>query len=406
MLVHYGHSYRIYPTAEQRKALAQTVGVVRLVYNLALEQRRDHWRAYACQGNGRLNDVAQCRELTSLRATFPWIADTSVTTQQQALRDLERAFKNFLEGRAHYPTPRKKGINDSARFQGRECKIIKLSTKWSEVTLPKIGKIRFRLSRPLDGNVKNATISLKAGKWYVTFGCESEIIDPPTHPGDVVGIDLGVAASMTLSTGEVLSLPAERLNVLGRRRRRAQKNAARGVRGSNRNRKAKRKVAAISEKIARVRRHWQHETTTALVKRFSVVVMEDLKIRNMTASAKGTIDEPSRNVRQKAGLNRAILNQGWGEIKRQLNYKLAALGGQIAYVDPRHSSQTCNVCGHRAAENRKSQAAFVCLSCGHEENADANASKVILSRRSAPALDVEGSCDQHPYEASTKRLAS
>ena len=407
MFINRGHVYLACPSEVQREALAQTVGVARLVYNLALEQRRDHWRAYSRQSDGRrFNDVSQSKELTALRAAYPWIKAVSVTVQQQALRDLEKTFKAFFAGRARYPNFRKKGLNDSARFQGRECEVRVINAKWADVFLSKIGWVRFRLTRPLSGVVKNVTVTQRLGEFFLAFSCESEIFDPPSHAGDVVGIDLGVAASLTLSTGEVFSLPVERLNVLDRRRRRAQKNAARGVRGSNRNRRAKRKVATISSKIARVRRHWQHETTTALAERFSVVVMEDLKIRNMTASAKGTVEEPGRNVRQKAGLNRAILNQGWGEIGRQLDYKLTARSGYLEQVDPRHSSQTCSVCDHRAAENRKSQAVFVCVLCGSTMNADHNAAKVIVSRWITPALDAEGSGGKPPCEASTERLAA
>lgn len=402
MILHRGRAYRLYPSGVQREALARTVGVARLVYNLALEQRRDHWRAYRRAEERSISYPSQAKELTALRAAFPWIAEVSQTAQQQALRDLDKAFQNFFLGRAAYPRPRKKFEDDSARFQGRECAVRKLSAKWAEVTLPKVGKVRFRLTRPIEGIVKNVTVSLKAGRWMISFACEREIADPPAHVGAEVGIDLGVTQTLTLSTGEALSLPLERLNVRDRQRRRLQKKAARCKRGSNRSKVAKRKVAKVAAAIAAVRRQWQHQTTKALAERFSVVVMEDLRIRNMTASAKGTLEQPGSNVRQKAGLNRSILNQGWGELARQLEYKLVAKGGQVIYVDPRHSSQTCSVCEHESPDNRKSQAVFRCLGCGEEANADANAARVILSRRNTPALDAEGSCDGHPCEASTE----
>lgn len=182
--------------------------------------------------------------------------------------------------------------------------------------------------------------------------------------------------------------------VLARRAKRAQRAVARGQRGSRRNAAAKAKVVRIQSKAARVRRHWQHVETTRLACQFSTVVVEDLRIRNMTASARGTVEEPGQNVRQKAGLNRSILAQGWSGSVAMLSYKLLVRGGPLMSKWAAYSSQTCQVCEHCAPENRESKAIFRCVACGHAENADTNAAGVLLGRYerrgSTPLQDVEG----------------
>ena len=393
MRVHRGYRFRLYPTPDQEVLLGQAVGVCRLVYNLALEQRRDHWRAFQRQTGKAIGYTSQARELTALRAEVPWIRAVSQTMQQQSLRDLDEAFQRFFRGVARYPRLRRRGENDSVRYTAREAKVTKLNARWSTVNVPNIGAVRFRTSRDIVGRCLNVTLSRDALGWHVSFACEREIV-PPVHVGPTVAIDFGVAHTMALSDGTFRDMPMERLNVLARRAKRAQRAVARGQRGSNRNRRAKAKVARLVAKAARVRRHWQHVETTHLARRFSMVIIEDLRIRNMTASARGTVSEPGRNVRQKAGLNRAILAQGWGSISLMVDYKLPAFGGQLVEERAAYSSQTCGVCGHCAPENRESQAVFRCVACGHVANADTNASQVLLGRYvrrgNTPLQDAEG----------------
>src|SRR5919202_3333740 len=169
-----GFRFKLYPTAEQGALFRQFAGVCRLIYNLALEQRRDWWRQFERETGQRLNYVAQARQLTDLRAEFDWIRAVYVSCQQQALRDLGRAFGNFFAGRARYPTPRKKGNHDSFRFPGREVETRRLSAKWSAVRLPKIGWVKFRDTRPIRSEIKNATITGGADGWHVSFASEIE----------------------------------------------------------------------------------------------------------------------------------------------------------------------------------------------------------------------------------------
>ena len=402
-----GYRYKLAPTAEQKALFRQFAGVCRLVYNLALEQRRDFYRQFERATGRRLNYVAQARELTALRAEVGWIAAVSQTCQQQALRDLDKAFGSFFAGRAAYPSPRRKGVNESFRFQGREVETKRLNGKWSAVRLPKIGWVKFRDTRSLRGIIKNVTVTLDAIGWHVSFACESEQV-APANICPAVGIDRGVVNTLTLSTGERLSVPTS-LELLERHHRRAQRMLARKKRGSKRRLRQLRRCAKLAAKRARIRRDWHHRAALDIARRFGVVVLEDLKIKGMTASAAGTIEEPGRNVRQKSGLNRSILNQGWFGFETILAYKLEERAGTLLKVNPAFTSQTCSACGARDSESRESQALFACRSCGHRGHADINAAINIrdagfgIRRWNTPSLRVEGGREA-PGEARTNQV--
>ena len=439
-----GHVYRLKPTPEQEILLAQTAGVVRLVYNLALEQRRLFGprtftgvrrtcpvtaRPRARQGQSDTDHVRKAvptsamslsDELSDLRREFPWIGAVSQTAQNQAFRDLDAACAAFFEGRAGYPRPRKRGVDDSFRHVGREIAVRRLNARWSEVKVPKIGWIRYRDTRPLpaaaSGRVEilNATLRRRASGWEIAIAVRCEIAAAPL-PRAACGIDRGVAIPYALSTGEAVHLPA----TMARRERsirRAQQAASRRQRGSNRHKKAQRRAAVLMRRNAGARVHVAHVLSRRLVQSFGLVAIEDLRITAMTASARGTREEPGRRVAQKAGLNRAIRNVGWHALERMLAYKLQETGGLLIKVKAAYSSQTCAACGHVDARSRESQAIFRCTACGAAHNADINAAQVILQRALAgaedeaawrwntPALDVEGKASA-PKEASTQSLA-
>lgn len=414
-----GFVYTLYPTAEQREALAQTAGVVRLVYNLALEQRRT-WAGRPYKGGPSRNFGAKglSGELSDLRKSVDWIGAVSQTAQNQALIDLDRAFANFFEGRAGYPRPRRKGRDDAFRHVGREIAVRKLNARWSEVKVPKIGWVRYRDTRPLpprgaaadriDPDIRSATLrAVPGGGWQISIAVRFEIAQRPV-PTAAIGVDRGVAIPFALSTGEMVHLP----ETMARREdaiRRAQKALSRRTRGSRRYAKAQRRLARLRASNARSRLDVSHRLTRRLAREAGLVAIEDLKIRNMTASACGTLEDPGRQVRQKAGLNRAILNVGWHAFERLLAYKMEECGGVLTKVSPHYTSQECAACGHIDKESRKNQAVFVCTSCGASANADINAARNILARAfsdeeyrrwNTPLLDVEASASA-AYEAST-----
>jgi len=374
-----GYKFRLKPSDEQAATLAQFAGACRFVYNLALEQRRDHWRP-----GRRINYLTQAAELTKLRVEVDWIKAVPACALQQALRDLDRAFVNFFEGRAAYPTSRIKGVNDSFRVpQDRNAiRVKKLNANWSAVKLPKLGWIKYRSHREIDGEICNSTVSLKGGHWWVSIQTEREI---EVHPSALppVGIDRGVAALVALSNGELVA-PVNALVKHSRRMKNAQRCLARRRKGSNRWKRQKARVNRIHTKIANTRKDQLHRVSLGIARRFGTVVVEALRTKNMTASAAGTVEEPGRNVAQKSGLNRAILDKGWHTFETMLAYKLEERGGTLIRVNPAYTSQTCAECGTISKANRESQADFECVSCGHTAHADINAARNILRAGTRP----------------------
>jgi putative transposase len=380
--------YRLYPTAEQAELFEQFAGVTRLVYNLALEQRINHWRQYRAATGRRLDFVTQGHEVTALRREFDWIEAVPLSPLTQALRDLDKAFARFFSGRWALPRPRRKGSNDSFRFQLSGVRIKRLNDKWGAVRIPKVGWVKFRDTRTIRGELVNLTIRKDATGWHACFACVIEH-EAPANDRPAVGIDRGIANTLALSTGEMLSTPD--LSHLERRKKRAQRILARRVRGSNRYRKQRRRLSRIAAKIARCRADWRHKATLDIATRFGAVALEALKVANMTTAGRG-----------KRGLNRSILEQGWGVFERALAYKLEERGGSLVKVDPAHTSQTCSACGTIDRTSRESQARFACRHCGFVAHADHNAALNIL-RRSTPRVEGSGCA---PAEALTVNLAA
>lgn len=273
---------------------------------------------------------------------------------------------NFFAKRAAFPRFKKKGRSDSFRYP--DPKQIKLDQTNSRLFLPKLGWLRYRKSREALGAVKNVTVSQSCGKWFVSIQTERKV-ERPIPQGGSVGIDMGIARFATLSDGTFYA-PLNSFKRHETRLRKAQQALSRKVKFSNNWKKAKAKVQRIHARIGNVRRDFLHKTSTAISQNHAMVCIEDLQVRNMSKSAAGTTEQPGRNVRAKSGLNKSILDQGWFEFRRQLDYKLAWRGGWLVAVPPQNTSRTCPCCGHVSADNRQTQARFVCVDCGFEENAD------------------------------------
>jgi putative transposase len=276
---------------------------------------------------------------------------------------------------------RKKYQRDSFRFP--DPKQFQVNQNDRRIKLPKLGSVSYRNGKGrhalrLPAKLKSVTVSREGKHWFASVLAEVEREDPKAVQGPAIGVDLGVAQAITTSTGEVLA-------VLGmtkaeeHKKARLQRSLARKQKGSKNRSKARKQLAGFHARIARRRRDAIHKATTYLSKNHGRVVVEDLRVKGMTASAKGTLEAPGRNVRAKAGLNRALLNVAFGEIRRQLDYKCRWFGSDFVAVNPAFTSQRCSGCGHTEAGNRQSQARFHCLKCGHLENADKNAAKNILA---------------------------
>ncbi len=294
---------------------------------------------------------------------------------QQTLKQLERAFKDAFDKKQplkKIPTFKKRGDRDSFTLpQG-----FKLEGK--RVLLPKIGWVNFRKSREIEGTAKNVTISRQGKHWFVSIQVEVELPEP-VHPSTtMIGVDMGVKRLFTLSDGEF----SEPINVdfFKGKIKRLQRRLARMVKFSNNWRKIKEKINRLHTKIANIRHDTLHKLSTTLSKSHAMIVLENLQIKNMTKSAKGDVDNQGSMVKQKSGLNRVILEQGWGMFKTFLEYKQHWSGGQILYVDPKYTSQECPECHHRSKDNRLTQAEFQCVLCGHKEHADVVGARNILER--------------------------
>ncbi|SFR26006.1 Transposase [Lentzea waywayandensis] len=350
----------------------------RYVWNLAVEQH-SHWqpgRAWAP------NYVEQARQLTEARAGFDWLRAGSQTVQQQALRDFAQAVGNFFGGTHRKPTWRKAGQHEGFRQVAvRPEHVQRLNRKTGRVWVPKVGWVRFRWSRNVATGVKSFRVTRDhAGRWHLAFATIPDSIPAP-GTGEVVGVDRGVTVAAALSTGDLLTCPALSPGEQ-RRLTRLRRALARAKRGSHRRRRVKTAIAKLAAREADRRRDWVEKTSTDLARRFDLIRVEDLNIRGMTRSARGTVQRPGRNVRQKAGLNRGILAAGWGRLVARLEHKAP---GRVEKINPAFTSQTCSACGHCVPENRESQAVFRCVACGHQANADVNAARNIAAGRAVTA---------------------
>lgn len=387
--MHRTYRYRLCPTASQEAMLGQFVGVCRYVYNLAFEQRRDWGRQFKANAGKTISFYSQGLELKHLRSEVDWIGAVPQCIQVQALRDLDNAFQSFFKGKSGFPSPRCKGRNESFRVPGKEfyspARALP-NPRFFQIRLPKVGWCKARLSRRLPDQYKilEATIIRDTTGWHICLSMQLPAAVPGRLPAEI-GIDRGVASTLAFSDGSFASQPIEALRALDRRARRHQRQLSRQKRGSNRRSATRRLLAKTKAKIARVRKHWNHEQTTRIARRYGTVVIEALQTNAMTRSAKGSIEAPGVNVRQKAGLNRAILEHGWYQFERLLSYKLEAAGGQLIKVDPAYTSQTCSACGSVSKTHRKSQAVFECSDCGHAAHADTNAALNILRAGEQPA---------------------
>jgi putative transposase len=355
--------------------LAGWSGALRALWNAALEQRRVAWRE--CRVSVGVSE--QCRDLTDARTEIRWLADVPAQTAQQTLRDLDRAFGAFFAGRSRYPRFRSRQRDPGLRFpQGVEVR--RVTRRWGEVKLPKLGWVRFRYSRAPGGTIRHATISRDALGWHLSLCVE--LVERPVgaNSGEGVGVDRGAVVQAALSTGELVGSERYLRRSERERLRRLERRRERQRRGSRRQQATKRQIARLRAREARRRRDQTHRLTTRLTCEHGVIAIEALNTRAMTRSAKGTLREPRTGVAQKRGLNRAILDRGWAELERQLQYKAGWYGGQIVRVPARDTSITCARCNTIDKRSRESQARFHCRHCGHQDHADVNAARVILAR--------------------------
>ena len=340
-------------------------------------------------GLGRTpNYVAQSAQLTEARSSS-WLGEGSQTVQQQALRDLDQAYRNWWSNPGHFrrPTWRQRGVHEGFRIVGQQAtRWERLSKNRARVRVPKVGWVDWRWSRD-PGDPKSYRVSQdRAGRWWISFAVIPPSIGGPSNDS-VVGVDRGVTHSFVTSDGAMIDTPrlttGERSRLL-----RLQRKLARQQKGSNRREATKRQIARIKHREVNQRKDTIEKLTTDLARTHDNIVLEDLNIGAMTASTKGAVSRPGVNVAAKSGLNREILSSGWGLFQRRLKDKIG--DQRLVLVPAAYTSQRCNACGHTSPENRKSQAVFKCRSCGHSANADVNAAQNIRDLAAGCAVTARG----------------
>ena len=386
----------------QAAQLRRFAGCCRLIWNKALALQKERLD----EKQGILNYPKTAAELIKWKYApeTAFLSEAPSQPLQQTLKNLDRSLRDAFNKKSpkRFPRFKKKGTGDSFRYpQG-----FKVDEENSRVFLPKIGWVNYRKSRMIEGTAKNITVSESGGKWFVSIQTEQQADQAVHESGSIIGLDMGISRFATLSDGTIFQ-PVNSYRKHEKKLKKQQRQLSRKVKFSKNWKKQKVKVQKLHSKMANIRRDYLHKTSNTISKNHAVIVIEDLQVSNMSASAKGSAQQHGKNVKAKTGLNKSILDQGWYEFRRQLDYKQAWRGGLVIAINPRNTSRACACCGHVAAENRMSQARFECVECGHSENADINAAQNILAAGHAvlacgeairPGATVAASAKHEPTE--------
>lgn len=384
-------TFKLSPTRSQVVASDRLLWVQRELYNAALEERREAWRRGV-----RRSRVDQFKELTSAMAELPRLAEFGLQMSRGTLWRLDRAFAGFFRrvkaGQAPgFPRFQSRGRFDSVSWpEPVTRKLLSGSGRMGRLRITGIGGVKVRVHRPLAGEPRTLTVRRCAGAWWATIVCRAvpaRLLEPT---GRQVGVDRGVEVLAATSDGRLVTNPRH-LIAAAARLTAAQQALSRTCRRpvSGRRRRARAEVARLHARVARQRKDTLHKLSRVLVNSYDLIALEDLRIPNMTRSAAGTAGLPGTNVAAKAGLNRSILDAGWGILANMIAYKAAEAGRRVALVDPRHTSASCSGCGHVHPEDRVTRGRWRCCACGLDVHADINAARNIL-HRAGSARDEAG----------------
>ena len=365
--------YVVLPVSRTKaKKMFRIAGACRYVWNHFRERNLAGYQAFR---NGKAESPQTSYfslgvEFTKLRHEVEWMRELPANPIKHTLKYFADALKEAMAGKKSFPKPKskKKTAPSFTIPSSAGVRIRKVNKKYCSLLIPRVGWVKLVRGggNPyVEGVAKQVVLRHDGHRWraFVFYEVEAQ---RGLDDGEFLGVDMNVRQVAT-SDGHFYSLPD--LEKKEKRRKWYQRKMARQVKGSNRRKRTKKKVGKVSRKIANTRKNWIHQTTKEIAGKCGTIVVEDLKIKNMTASAKGTVGNPGRNVKQKAGLNRAMLDTAFGEMRRKLEYKC----GRVIEVNPAYTSQRCSECGHTDKENRKTQARFLCVSCGFASNADTNA---------------------------------
>ena len=365
--------YRLRPTKAQEATLLEQLRLCRNLYNAALQERRDAYR----KAGVSLTAYDQMKYLSEIKEALPEYKGVYSQVLQEVLKRLEKAFKAFFRRVKAGQTPGYPRFKGAGWYDSICYPQSGFSVAGDVAYFSKIGNIRLRLSRPLEGKLKTATITRDCGEWYVSYVCEVESTPLPAT-GNQVGVDVGTTYFCITSDGEFVENPRHFQRSM-KALRVKQRSLSRKKRGSNRRKKAKAAVAKLHRKVARQRLDFHHKTAAKLIRENDLVAHEDLNVSGMG----------------KGNLARSIHDVGWGQFFSLLSQKAEWAARTVVAVAPRYTSQACSQCGHTCKANRVSQSRFVCQSCGHTANADLNAALNILARAVPSVVNVAPSASVH-----------
>ena len=419
MKINKAYKFRLEPNADQEVVLNNLVGSARFVWNQMLALSFEMFAR-----NEHINAVNLVNKITALKKNpeYAFLAlHSNAVSLQQKVRDLASAWGKFFDTKEHARLKENKRkpkkpkffkLNDGTEIQLRplmprfkkksdgydSIRLVQFDKycwiKGNKLKLPNgVGVVKFRKSQDILGTIKNVTISKESGRWYISFCTEKELTEMPIHPSkSAIGVDLGVAKLITTSDGQVFE-PKNSFKANQFKLAKLQRKLRKKTKFSQNWKKLNQKINKLHHHIANIRHDYLHKITTTLSKSHAMIVVEDLKVANMSKSVSGTLENKGRNVKAKSGLNKSILDQGWSMLVGMLDYKQKWRGGLLVKVDPRYTSQKCSSCGHIAKENRQTQTKFECVACDFVANADLNASRNILAVGHT-VLSVEGGCSK------------
>lgn len=367
-----GIKYKLYPTKDQESVLLQMVGNSRFVWNRFLSYNRLQYE----RKKEFIFYYDMANYLPKLKEKYGFLELSNSQSLQQTLGDLDKAIKASFKSGLGFPKFKKKGHSDSIRIP-QWFRVNKGS-----IAVPKVGRILLNKHCPLNGTPKNLTIYKEGESWYCSVCVEFDINDYQYYNGVVwngesVGLDLGTKKLITLSNGKYFK-PFTCLS-LEQKIKTAQRSLSRRIKGSKSWLKTKAFLGKLYRKLKNKRQDYLHKVSTYLVRSYDLICVENLNIKGMSKSSKGTLENPGKNVKQKSGLNRSILGQGWSILLRMLDYKALWSSKEIKGVDPKNTSRECSRCGFTHKHNRHGLR-FKCLGCGFSLDADWNAARNVLAR--------------------------
>jgi putative transposase len=374
------YRFRAYITRPQEGRAVRLLADHRELYNAALSERREAWSMRQVS----ISYGDQAAQLTAIRAEDPdGQGRHSCTAQQQTLRRLNATFGAFFKRVRAGQKPGYPRFKPAQRFNqvtfvngdGAKWEASDGRDRWAHARFQAVGRVKVHQHRAVRGRVKTLQLKREHRRWYVILISEVEV-QPLPETGRAVGVDVGVARFLTTSDGQVVANPrflAQAQATIAALQRRSE----RAKRGSGNRRRLRRRLAREWRRVRNQRLDFHHKTAYALVDAFDVLALEALRITNMTASAKGTTEQPGRNVAQKAGLNRSILDAGWGQFTAILTAKAASAGRRVLLVNPAGTSIDCHACGARCTRPR--QDTVICPTHGTMD-ADLNGARNIATR--------------------------